>query len=413
MSFDYRDPMVAQKVVEKLASFFVDTNARERGAQADQTSSFLEAQLADARGRLEAQEQKLKLFRERNSGRLPTQMQTNMQAIQNVQLSLQAMVESLARDRDRKLMLERLYSDASADAVASAAAPAAAASDPARPGDVASRLPADATPRQRLEVTRAALAQMELRLSPKHPDVIRVRRMVEDLERQVAAADAVQGLQPPPLLALDAGQDRPASQDETRRRDRLREMKSEIESLGRQIAFKEGEEKRLREQVGAYQARLDAVPGIESEWVALSRDYDTLAASYRELLAKSENSKMAASLEQRQIGEQFRILDPPRVPLTPRSPNRVRINLTGAFAGLGAGLLLVGLAFYRDSTMWSEADVLGAIDLPVLVLLPFVTTAEDLRRQTRRRVMGWAAVIGLLVVAAALAWILTLWKFVI
>ena len=35
-----------------------------------------------------------------------------MQAIQNTQLALQAKVESLARDRDRKLMLERLYADA-------------------------------------------------------------------------------------------------------------------------------------------------------------------------------------------------------------------------------------------------------------------------------------------------------------
>ena len=121
-------------------------------------------------------------------------------------------------------------------------------------------------------------------------------------------------------------------------------MRAEIESLDRQIAFKEGEEQRLRAEIGDYQARLEAVPGIESEWVALTRDYDTLQATYRELLSKSENSKMAASLEQRQIGEQFRILDPPRVPLKPHSPNRIRINLMGTLAGLGLGLLLVGLA---------------------------------------------------------------------
>ena len=83
VSFDYEDPAVAQKVVEQLASFFIDTNARERGSQAEQTSSFLESQMADARSRLEAQEKKLEDFRKRNAGRLPTQMQTNMQAIQN------------------------------------------------------------------------------------------------------------------------------------------------------------------------------------------------------------------------------------------------------------------------------------------------------------------------------------------
>ena len=190
-------------------------------------------------------------------------------------------------------------------------------------------------------------------------------------------------------------------------------MRVEIESLDRQIAFKEGEERRLRGEIGAFQARLESVPGIESEWVALTRDYDTLAASYRELLSKSENSKMAASLEQRQIGEQFRILDPARVPLKPNSPNRARINLMGTAAGLGVGLLLVGLAYFRDSTMRSEADVLGAIDLPVLALLPFVATQADLRRQKRRRVLGWAAGVAVFAATGALVWFLRLWKFVV
>jgi polysaccharide chain length determinant protein (PEP-CTERM system associated) len=401
VSFDYRDPVIAQKVVERLASFFIDTNARERGTQADQTSSFLEAQMSDARSRLEAQEQKLKVFRERNSGRLPTQTQTNMQAIQNTQLELQAMVESLARDRDRKLMLERLYTDAAADALAGVpAAPPA--------GGTATALPANATPQQRLDAARSLLAQMETRLSPKHPDVVRTRHLIADLEKQVAAADLQRPVSP------EAGQSQPpANAEEARRRDHLREMRAEIESLDRQIAFKEGEERRLRGEIGIYQARLEAVPGIESEWVALTRDYDTLAATYRELLSKSENSKMAASLEQRQIGEQFRILDPPRVPLKPHSPNRVRINLIGALAGLGLGLLLMGLAEYRDSTMRSEADVLGAIDLPMLVLLPFATTEADLRRQERRRRLVAAAVVVVCAATGALVWFLRLWKYVV
>jgi polysaccharide chain length determinant protein (PEP-CTERM system associated) len=403
VSFDYQDAVVAQKVVEKLASFFIDTNARERGTQADQTSAFLEAQLADARTRLETQEQKLKTFRERNSGRLPTQMQANMQAIQTTQLAIQAMVESLARDRDRKLLLERLYTDADAD-VPAAAAPVAS-SPPA--GDALSKLPADATPQQRLDAARKILAPMEVRLSPKHPDVVRMKRIIDDLERRAAEADAQQPLSP------ENGLNQAVTPEETRRRDKLRGMRAEIESLDRQIAFKEGEEKRLRAEIGKYQALLEAVPGIESEWVALTRDYDTLAASYRELLSKSENSKMAASLEQRQIGEQFRILDPPRVALKPQSPNRIRINAVGTLAGLGLGLLLVGLAEHRDSTMRSEADVLGAIDLPVLVLVPFVTTGADLRRQRRRRLIASAAVVVVSVATGALFWFLQLWKFVV
>jgi polysaccharide chain length determinant protein (PEP-CTERM system associated) len=405
VSFDYEDAAVAQKVVERLGSFFIDTNARERGSQAEQTSQFLEAQLADARTRLEAQEKKLEAFRQRNSGRLPTQTQANMQAIQNTQMALQAMVESLARDRDRKLVLERLYNDAAADQAANPSTSPSAAGAPSAGG--APGLPPNATPQQRLDAARSQLALQETRLSPKHPDIIRLRRLVADLERLVAADELQRPVSP------EAGLEVPATQEEARRRDRLREMRAEIESLNRQIAFKESEENRLRAEIGTFQSRLEAVPGIESEWIRLTRDYDTLQEKYRELLAKSENSKMAASLEQRQIGEQFRLLDPARVPLKPHSPNRVRINATGSLAGLGLGVFLIGLAYYRDSTMRSESDVLGAIGLPVLALLPLVTTQEDLRRQQRHARIMAAAVVAAGTVTATLVWFLRLWKYVV
>lgn len=402
ISFDYADAQVSQKVVEKLASFFIDRNAVERGSQADLTSQFLDAQLGDARTRLEAQEKKLEEFRERNAGRLPTQMQTNLQAIQNTQMTLQAMVESLARDRDRKLMLERLYSEADTEAMVTAASASGPAADFDPTGGVAGL-----TAAQRLGQARNAFEQMKQRLKPEHPDVQRMAKLIGDLEK--AAAD--EALQTP--LSREAALANAATPEEVRRRDRLREMRVEIESLARQIAFKEGEQKRLQGLVAQYQRRLEAVPGVESEWVALTRDYDTLQATYRELLAKSENSKMAANLEQRQIGEQFRVLDPPRLPLKPSSPNRGRINLIAVFAGLGVGFLLIGFAEIRDTSMRTEADVLGALDIPVLVLVPFEMTDADRRRVRRRRVLTAAAVVIVGVATGAVVWHLRLWDFVV
>ncbi len=404
VSFEYEDPVIAQRVVERLASFYIDTNARERGTQAEQTSAFLEAQLADARTRLEAQELRLKVFREQNAGRLPTQMQANMQAIQNAQLALQATVESVARDRDRKLILERLYAEASAEsdpAVSASAGPAGAGADP-----IAS-LPTDVSPSQRLAVAERTLAQMESRLSAKHPDVLRLRRMIEELRQQV---ETVAQQRP---LSADEVPERPITPEDSRRRAKLREQLAEIESLDRQIAFKVEGERRLRAQIIGYQNRLEAVPGIESEWVALTRDYDTLQATYRDLLAKSENSRMAASLEQRQIGEQFRILDPPHVPERPYSPNRARINLSASAMGLGLGLALVVLAFLHDSTMRTEADVLNASALPVLALVPYVTTDADKRRDRRRRHVELLAGSGILATLGVLVVTLRLWRYIL
>ena len=75
----------------------------------------------------------------------------------------------------------------------------------------------------------------------------------------------------------------------------------------------QAEETRLR-LIADYQQKVEAVPKRESELVELTRDYDILKKTYDSLLTKREDSKLAANLERRQIGEQFRILDPASLP---------------------------------------------------------------------------------------------------
>jgi polysaccharide chain length determinant protein (PEP-CTERM system associated) len=393
--FTYDEPRMAMRVTDRLGTLFVDQNARDRGALADATSMFLDSQMAEARARLEAQEQRLERFRQQNRGRLPSQLDFNMQAIQSTQLQLQALVESLARDRDRKLMLERLHADAAKEPVLVAPTQA-----PAQPPDPT--LGTGLTAQQQLAAARAALTRLELRLRPEHPDVIRTKRLIAELEPKAKAEGA--GREPDTQVAV--------SPEEAQRRERLRQMAAEIESLDRQIGFKESEERRLRGSIADYQQRIEAVPGIESAWVSLTRDYETLQQTYQELLTKSEQSKMAADLERRQIGEQFRILDPARVPTRPTSPSRLQINAIGLALGLFLGLAVVALLEITDSTFRSEADVLNALALPVVALVPYVSTVADAKRRRLRWTLTAAAVGTAVIAGAFVFWSMQLWKFV-
>lgn len=403
--FSYTNAQTAQRVVDRISRLIIDENARDRSTLAESTSAFMDSQLADARKRLEAQEQKLKEFRERYADRLPTQMQTNMSAITQLQLQMQALVESMARDRDRKLMLERLLGDAIADLSAmTTASNVTALTTPQADPSAGPSLTAG-TPQQRLDAARAVLAQLELRLKPEHPDMVRTKRLIRDLEQQVAADEAARPLTPDQAPATGA------SADQLQRRERVNQMRAELESLGRQMEFKETEERRIRTQLAAYQARLESVPGLESEWIALTRDYDTLSENYRDLLGKTENSRVAANLEQRQIGEQFRVIDPPSAPNRPYSPNRLQIMAVAIALGLGLGVGLIGLLEYRDTTMKTEADVVGALALPVLTLVPYVPTAADAVRAKRWRWVVSATVVVVGVASGSLVWWLQLWKY--
>jgi hypothetical protein len=99
---------------------------------------------------------------------------------------------------------------------------------------------------------------------------------------------------------------------------------------------------------------------------------------------------MALRLEQRQIGEQFKIIDGARLPEKPISPDRFRINMFGILAGLGLGLGLVAFLEYRDTSFKSDDDVMTTLALPVLAVIPVMTNAGE-RRHARRRKLLLAA----------------------
>jgi uncharacterized protein involved in exopolysaccharide biosynthesis len=95
----------AQQATQQLASLFIEENLRDRANVSEDTNQFLESQLKDARNRLEEQERKVEQYRLRYSGQLPSQASANLQAIQNVQLQLQALREATDRARERRLLV--------------------------------------------------------------------------------------------------------------------------------------------------------------------------------------------------------------------------------------------------------------------------------------------------------------------
>jgi polysaccharide chain length determinant protein (PEP-CTERM system associated) len=399
VSFAYNNARTAQQVTERLAGLFIDENLRDRRVLAEGTNQFLESQLEEARQKLQAHEKRLEDYRRAHSGSLPQQFESNLQVIQNTQMQVQALIESINRDRDRKLILERMLADtqAEAQAAASAVTTAVASGDP--------QALAGATYAQQLEAARTQLQSMLLRLKPEHPDVQRMNRVIKGLEAKAAQEALEAPVSGGPIAA------RPKSPAEALRENKIRDLRAEMESLDRQITAKQREEARLRGVIAEYQGRVETTPTRESELTNLMRDYDTLRGIYTSLLGKYENSRVAANLEERQIGEQFRVLDPANLPPRPFSPNRPMINAAGAVIGLGLGVGLVALLVFRDQSLRTEADVVMTLSLPVLAMIPVMSTATERRRDRRRRLLlSSAAVAATLVLGAtALALKLDVW----
>lgn len=388
VGFTYTNPRIAMQVTERLASLFIEENIRDREILAEGTDQFLESQLEEARRQLLENERKLEEYKRRYAGQLPTQLQTNLQVLQNSQQQLQNVSESMLRDRDQRSLLDRML----ADALAAGATATSLSGEPVTEASPAA---------VQLEAARRTLQQMALRFKPDHPDMVRAERIVKELEQKAEAEAAQQPLGPstrPPSTA-------PVTPEEAARRRRIDDLRGQIAALDTQIASREREAQRLQGMIAAYQARVEAAPGREAELVALSRDYDTLQERYRSLLSKREDAKIAANLEKRQIGEQFKVIDAARLPERPQSPDRTRINLMGALAGLALGLGLAALLEYRDTSLREEEDVLIALAMPVLAAIPQLTTSVERQRRRRLKVaLSLATGFVVLIGAAAAVW---------
>jgi uncharacterized protein involved in exopolysaccharide biosynthesis len=93
--------------------------------------------------------------------------------------------------------------------------------------------------------------------------------------------------------------------------------------------------------------------------VVTKLEYDTMSAVFKDLLTKRAAVTIAANLERRQIGEQFKLLDPARLPERSFKPNRRFMTLVGAIAGLCLGLGMMLSGWGRPSGRRQEAVTVG------------------------------------------------------
>ena len=162
VSYVSENPKTAVMVADRLASLFVQANIENRIVQADAANQFLQSQLDEGRRKLQEHEARLESFRRANAGRLPSEVQSNLQVMNTTQEQVRALSASINQDQDRQIVIERTI----ADELSIGSVPVAMST---REGEQV--LPQSAA--QELATARATLAAMELKLKPEHPDVLK------------------------------------------------------------------------------------------------------------------------------------------------------------------------------------------------------------------------------------------------
>lgn len=359
ISFEAGDAHTAQEVCRRITSLFLTENAQARQASAEGTTEFLKEQVDDAKNNLDAQDAKLAAFQRENIGALPDDQDANMNMLTTLNTQLDSANRELTQLEQDRGYREALLAQQGHDI------PLTSGPGKGTPG----RGAAQATPEQAKELMdlQQQLADLNNRYTPDYPDVVATKRKIQDLQKEIAQNSAVPGGAPGSAIRVES--------------PGVQQLKAQISALDDGIQQKRREQGQIQRQIGMYQSRVQASPLVAAKYKELTRDYQTAQQFYDSLLAKMKQSAMAASLEQEQQGEQFRIMDEANLPDKPTSPKRPVYIFGGLAAGIGIGILIAAYLEYRDKSLRSERDVWAFTKLPTLGIIALSANAPILTKE--------------------------------
>jgi polysaccharide chain length determinant protein (PEP-CTERM system associated) len=346
-----------------MANFVIDQNLKMRESHAFGTSDFLQSELAKMRGRLEEVEKALEEYRRVYMGELPEQLASNLTILERLQQQLGQSHQSLRDEKNRLLIVESQLKFAQ-----QVSAPSPAAALPPSP---------DGGPKT-LEGLRQQLAEFQTKYTEQHPDVVALTKKIEALEKEISEGGGTSST-PQPAKAAPAGPGgagRPFMEAE---------LVGQQQAILRNIQAVEAEVVKIQAQIEHYQKRVENTPKREQELLLLKRDYDNIKSTYSSVLNRKLEADIALNMEKTQKGEQFRILDPPRMAEKPISPNLRMILMACVAAGLGIGGGIIFLFEFFDNSVRKPEALQARLALPVLMVMP----AMAHMRTRRSRVLGW------------------------
>ena len=139
-------------------------------------------------------------------------------------------------------------------------------------------------------------------------------------------------------------------------------------------------------KVNSIEDKIHLIPEIESELVSLNRGYDITKGKYNELLTRREQARLSQSADLTADDIQFKVVDPPRVPLEASGPNRVILLSVVTFFSLAAG---VGLAFCSQpgaNQCFSGNQLTRLTGYPVFGLVA-MSNIEEVKKGERLQVL--------------------------
>jgi len=412
ITYEDRNPNIAQAMVSELVTLFLDENVKSRIDRATETSQFFSAESEKLKKQLDETEALSAEFKQENKEALPEHLNLYMDMLTRIQARAQNTEREYNSLEDLKNILEVQLSSYQAQQKQEQKRQLASPEElklaelkiqyrqivsqylPTHPNVVSlrkqiafyeARINPQALFRVLQEDIRQAETELEsvkLEFTDRHPDVKQLQNQIKALKSRLTRL---------PETATEVSEEVEVNPIVLEIQAKISSSQSKMESLKKQ-------RNELHRDIKDMQERIIQIPQVERGLKALNRDYINTKLRYDQMSSKEMEAKLSESLEEGRKAERFSILEPPLLPDKPHKPNRKKLTVMGVGFSLLAPLGLILLWEMMHPGIRGSGALASILKERPLVVIPYIQTEAEVRKRKRLIIAG---VILLMLMAAS------------
>ncbi len=352
-------------VTERLGKAFIEESLAGKARESREAYEFINSRVDEYHAKLTEAENSLREYRARNADAQPGSATDSNTRISSLRTQVEQTRMALMEQRSRASAVGAQLSGESA---------------------VTAVQTRETLYRAQLLDLQGQLDRLLLSYTEQHPDVVRIRHQMADLQRAMQDEQQRQAAAPRGNGPFDQAQMNPMYQEL-----RSQQAQAQRDAAATQTRLSAAESM-LNEELG----RSRRIAESENTLAELTRDYEVNRDIYQDLLKRRENARVSMELDREQRGLTLRVQDPATMPLRPTGLSPMRI----AIAGFALAMMVpLGLLFLRarfDPRIRSAQQLQKASAVPLLASVPIYHTPGDRRTEIKRNAMG----VGMLTVTA-------------
>ncbi|HMD65299.1 MAG TPA: XrtA system polysaccharide chain length determinant [Stellaceae bacterium] len=348
LSYRDRDPVMAKNVVQSLLTIFAEKTAGSSRADMDNAQRFLDSEINSYRDQLRAAEKRraelAQQYPDIVSNRPPDAGTSGDESLSRLDQAHNAVTRLKLDLADAVTKRDALQKELAA------VPPMLSVERAPQVVVTGGRLaPVD----ERLQEIRRNLDGLLLKYTENHPDVKSARQAIAHLEAEGSKSSGGAGKSGG---ASTKGEIANTVYEQIK--VRLVDAEAAVAAVQRRLDDARSDQERI-EKVAA------SAPGVLVQAQDLDRDYSILKRNYQELVARREATQIANAADTKTEKIQFRIVDPPQVPILPAAPNRAMLVSMVLLFGIGGGIA-VPLALTQIDRSFATVGQLRNLGLPIL-----------------------------------------------